>query len=37
MLDADGATRIADMENLEKGLSTLVDTYVRGRVRLFLF
>lgn len=31
MLDADGATQIADMEKLEKGLDCLVDTYVRGR------
>ena len=31
MLDADGATQIADMEKLEKGLDCLVDTYVRDR------
>eukprot|EP00731_Ephydatia_muelleri_P030836 Em0022g350a len=32
MLDADGATQIADMENLEKGLDTLVDSHNRPAV-----
>ena len=33
MLDADGATQIADMENLEKGLDTLVDSHVSRKWR----